>query len=53
MVGSDRERRDAVLVAAELRSRRRGRTRAARRAATQRAVAALQLAASARPPGSR
>ena len=48
MSGSETVRRDAVLVEAELRLRRRARGRAARRAATRRAVTALQLAANAR-----
>ncbi|HET6754872.1 MAG TPA: hypothetical protein VFH23_13095 [Jiangellaceae bacterium] len=48
MGGSDRQRREAVLAQAELRTRRRARGRAARRAATMRAVSALQLAAGAR-----
>jgi hypothetical protein len=44
MGGSDRERREAVLARAELRTRRQARGLAARRAATMRAVSALQLA---------
>ncbi|MGH8774569.1 MAG: hypothetical protein ACRDWI_05140 [Jiangellaceae bacterium] len=49
MSGSQRERREAVLAEAELRSRRRARGRAGRRAASFRAAAALRTAASAVP----
>ena len=49
MSDSQHERREAVLAAAELRSRRRARGRAARRAATLRAAAALQFAAATTP----
>jgi hypothetical protein len=49
MGGPDRERREALLAQAELRTRRRARGRAA----TMRAVSALQLAAGARRSMSR
>lgn len=47
MSGSDRQRREAVLLAVAMRSRRRAQRQLARRAAAMRAAAALRWAASA------